>query len=62
MEIRISRTYQNLAASQAKEMKIDLKCNRMDFSVSDQQMPMLLRVLRLALAWYLGELKELVSK
>ncbi|CAB3369189.1 Hypothetical predicted protein [Cloeon dipterum] len=59
MEIRMSRTYTNMAASFAKEMKIDIKCNRMDFSVSDQQMPMLLRVMRLALAWYLGELKEL---
>jgi hypothetical protein len=61
MDIRISRTYQNIAASQAKETKFDLKCNRLDFSVSDQQMPMLLRVLRLGLAWYLGELKELAS-
>ncbi|XP_059469479.1 intermembrane lipid transfer protein VPS13B isoform X2 [Neocloeon triangulifer] len=62
LEIRMSRTYTNMAASQAKEMKIDIKCNRMDFSISDQQMPMLLRILRLNLAWYLGELKELIKE
>jgi hypothetical protein len=61
MELRLSRTYAGLAASRATAMRLDAHCGRMDFSVSDQQLPMLLRVLRLGLALYLGELKDITS-
>ncbi|KAF4530597.1 hypothetical protein B566_EDAN006803, partial [Ephemera danica] len=58
VELRVSRTYAGLAASRATSMRMDVHCGCINFSVSDQQVPMLLRVLRLGLALYLGELKN----
>lgn len=46
-----------MKASQAYKVHMDLLFPKLDFSLSDQQIPMFLRICKLALALHMGEFK-----
>lgn len=62
LSVRMCSSYPNVKASQAIKVHIDLLFPKLDFSLSDQQIPMFLRLCKLALALHLGEFKPTRSQ
>ena len=55
LSVRMCQSYANLKASRASRICIDCLFPKLDFSLSDQQIPMFMRLFNLSLALYLGE-------
>ena len=62
LTVRICSTYPNAISARASKTQIDLLFPKLDFSLSDQQIPMFIRLFNLALALYLGEFKNRPEK
>ncbi|XP_033123358.1 vacuolar protein sorting-associated protein 13B-like [Anneissia japonica] len=56
LDIRILSTYGHLNSKRASAIKLSLHCNELNMSLSDQQLPMFIRVVQLVLALYYGEI------
>ncbi|KAJ9586218.1 hypothetical protein L9F63_020127, partial [Diploptera punctata] len=59
LDIHLLRSYHSATAKRASVTRVDIHCTRMDFSVTEQQIPMLMRLALLGLALH-G--RELVSQ
>lgn len=58
LELRFMRKYHNATVKQASTTRIDVHCNSMEFSMTSQQFPMLMRLLVLAQTLQSRELKK----
>lgn len=58
LELRFMRRYHNATVKQASTTRIDIHCNSMEFSMTSQQFPMLMRLLVLAQTLQSHELKK----
>jgi vacuolar protein sorting-associated protein 13B len=58
----LSSTYPNAIGARALKTRIDFLFPKLDFSLSDQQIPMFIRLFNLALALYLGDFKNKPDK
>ena len=61
LNVRACHRYANLKALRASQVRLDWLFPKLDFSLSDQQVPMFLRLVNLALALYLGQFKKPTS-
>jgi vacuolar protein sorting-associated protein 13B len=59
MELHLLRTYHNATAKRVAVTRVDIHCNRMDFSLKEQQVPMLMLPELLGIALYGKELHQL---
>ncbi|XP_075230064.1 vacuolar protein sorting 13B isoform X2 [Lycorma delicatula] len=50
LTMRLSRTYVSISANRASSTRLDVFCEKMAFTLSDPQVPMLMRMVALALA------------
>lgn len=50
MTLRLSRTYPSINASRASTTRLDILCKQMAFTLSEPQIPMLMRLITLGLA------------
>ena len=50
MTLRLSRTYPSVSASRALSTRLDILCEQMAFTLSEPQIPMLMRLIALGLA------------
>ncbi len=57
LSVRMSSTYLNTKGVRASKLHLDFLFPKLDFSLSDQQVPMFIRLFKLALALYLGDFK-----
>ncbi|XP_067008128.2 intermembrane lipid transfer protein VPS13B [Anabrus simplex] len=57
MEIHLLRSYHSAKSKRASVTRLDLHCSRMDFSLTEQQVPMLMRLMLLAIALQQKELR-----
>lgn len=53
----MSSTYLNTKGIRASKVHLDWLFPRLDFSLSDQQVPMFIRLFKLAMALYLGDFR-----
>lgn len=58
MELHLLRSYQNATAKRVAMTRADIHCGRMDFSLTEQQVPMLMRLALLAIALHGKELRQ----
>ncbi|GLH10327.1 Vacuolar protein sorting-associated protein 13 [Gryllus bimaculatus] len=58
MEMHLLQTYHSIKSKTAAVTRIDLRCFRMDFSLTEQQIPMLMRLFMLAVALQKRELQK----
>lgn len=57
MELHLLRSYHNATAKRVSVTRVDIHCGRMDFSLTEQQVPMLMRLVLLGLALHGKELR-----
>ncbi|XP_069674298.1 intermembrane lipid transfer protein VPS13B isoform X2 [Periplaneta americana] len=57
MELHLLRSYHSATAKRASITRVDIHCKRMDFSLTEQQVPMLMRLIRLGIALHGRELR-----
>nr|CAD7571020.1 unnamed protein product [Timema californicum] len=57
LELHLLRSYFTTSSKQASLFRMDVHCQRMDFSLTEQQVPMLMRLIRLAIALHGKELR-----
>lgn len=56
-QLRLLRCYHSVTAKHASVTRIDIHCGSMGFCLTEQQIPMLMRLCLLVLALYYKELK-----
>jgi vacuolar protein sorting-associated protein 13B len=57
MELHLLRSYHNATAKRVSVTRVDIHCGKMDFSLTEQQVPMLMRLVLLGLALHGKELR-----
>nr|CAD7196002.1 unnamed protein product [Timema douglasi] len=57
LELHLLRNYFTTSSKLASLFRVDVHCQRMDFSLTEQQVPMLMRLIRLAIALHGKELR-----
>jgi vacuolar protein sorting-associated protein 13B len=58
MELHLLRSYHNATAKRVAVTRVDIHCSRMDFSLTEQQVPMLMRLALLGIALHGKELRQ----
>lgn len=58
VEIRLLRNYHGSSSKKASTTRLDVYCNKMEFSMTEQQIPMLMRMIMLLLALHQRQLKS----
>lgn len=58
LTVRMASTYLNTKGIRASKVHLDLLFPKLDFSLSDQQVPMFIRLAKLALALHMGDLHK----
>ncbi|XP_071944934.1 intermembrane lipid transfer protein VPS13B-like [Antedon mediterranea] len=56
LDIRILSTYAHLNSKRATAVKLSLKCDELNMSLNDTQLPMFIRIVQLVLALYYGDI------
>ncbi|CAM1300415.1 Uncharacterised protein g2705 [Pycnogonum litorale] len=58
LSCRLYSRFKTLHAKQPSVLRFDVFCNKLDFSVTDEQVPMLIRLFQLVLALYFQQLND----